>query len=245
MEPCPTSTTSFNISSKNPDNVSSKEEILWRGRSVHESKSFLSPAFKAVVSGVLISLGLLLVSFSHPIIVMGLLVTGTFVGIKSYREFSSSNFLEEALKYLTIQKDLNKLPEMRWSYKDNNSRKIVVFDQSTMTCDVMALKEDGKTIAVVIKSFDPAYDFGLNEIRPANIVSVFSFKGRLEPALDVRTPSLPTRAFVFNVTEHMSAIVGMSFEASKRCQVSSQEQTGVHNKLESNLKTAYNSGNEG
>ena len=162
------------------------KEIIWRGRKVHESKDSFKIGLKATICAILALVGILLFSsFTFGSVILGgcFIAAGVRLSYNVYKEIQSPNELEEALKYLTNQTNLDNLPEIKWkteAKRGPNSRELIsCFDASLMTLPVMALKENGKTIAVAIKYFDPAYDHGPSS-KPEHMVTIFSFKERFK-----------------------------------------------------------------
>jgi hypothetical protein len=162
--------------------VQEANQSEWRGRLVHKTKE--SPAFLAValvIFAAITTVGILLCSV-HPILGVPVIAFGLFCASGTLKIYLRPSSLEEALKFLTDKQNLNDLPEMNWKRDSTNAKKIIPFKPDEMTQPIMALKENGKTIAVAFKYFNTEYYLGapICEKTPLDVVQVFSFDGKIE-----------------------------------------------------------------
>lgn len=164
--------------------VASAKEGQWRGRTTHQCKiSPLSTVCQSVIAAILCLVGLTLLS-SRPILGGLSLLAGGYILQDLIFKWLRPCQLQEALKYLSGKKNLDELPEMPWSIKlpEKSSWSFIKnelnpFAYHDMTHNVMALKKEGKTIAVAIKYMQTSNSTGTLQ----KAVSVFSIKHLFEP----------------------------------------------------------------
>lgn len=131
----------------------------WLGHDVQiiYPKSPFWIAFQSVIAAILIVVGVIIV---NPILGGLIIGAGVFMGAFAIKKMIEPDELEETVKYLANTEDLDALPEINWEIKEytnvNTGKKsgtnITTWKSSDMTHNVMALKENGKTIAVAFKS---------------------------------------------------------------------------------------------
>ncbi|MBA3237666.1 MAG: hypothetical protein H0T62_04855 [Parachlamydiaceae bacterium] len=136
----------------------------WLGRDLQViyPKSPFWIAFKGVIAAILVTVGALIVS-AHPLIGGSIIAAGALMGAYAIKKMIEPDELEETVKYLANTEDLNALPELNpeihWEIKENTNvdtgkksgSNIAKWKSSDMIDDIMALKRDGKTIAVAFK----------------------------------------------------------------------------------------------
>lgn len=171
----------------------------WLGRdlSIIYPKSPSWIAFQAVISAILVAVGALIFS-AHPILGGLLIAGGALMGVNAIKKMIGPDKLEEVVKYLANTDNLDALPEKEWEikkYTDVTTGRvrpddhITTWKPSDMTHDIMALKEDGKTIAVAFK-----FKAGLADEQPLeeNYVKVIALKDRLMGFSSGRTNGIPS-----------------------------------------------------
>lgn len=173
----------------------------WLGREnyyIEPKSSPFSLAFQGVIAAILVVVGAVIAS-AHPVLGGCLIVAGALLGIHVIKKIMDPDQLEEVVKYLANTEDLDALPQIAWGFKTtyNIDKKrseladhITTWKPSDMSHDIMALKEDGKTIAVAFKmritvetdSFSAKPDSELSlEEHYVEIVKVIALKSHLEP----------------------------------------------------------------
>lgn len=208
-------------STQTPD---SSLNSLWRGREIHQSKSPFAIGFQATVCTILTLVGILIFSSLTPgsVLLGGCFIAiGVFGAYRAYKKFRSPDELEEALKYLTNQTNLDNLPEFKWQ-AGKEQGEIVRFDASSMTHPAMALKENGKTIAVAIKYFDPSHQTGSRR-DARNVIGIFRFTPNFNLGsayFELNSPSGSGDKInaAFIVTAHINAREGRLLESLLRGQ---------------------------
>jgi hypothetical protein len=177
----------------------------WHGRRVYESKKTFKLAVWAIISAIFVVVGAALLS-AHPIIGSLILVRAAIGLATNVRGLWKPNELKVALSVLT-ERALDGLPEMPKS-KWSDGNRIKQFSREDISgalrlsqwVDMMALKDEGKTVAVAIKYFNPEYQWGNEPSFSAHVIKVFSIENKFETFVSPATKNNPTE---FHVTDKL------------------------------------------